>query len=272
MSTKPPSESPGQEIPSVARLLRAVSPAMEAELGRVIDEYRAKLQAEATVQLRKALIDKEAELKTRSEAECARARAETAEKVRQELTRELESRFEKRLAAELSAQDARFHQDARQAELGWEKEHSGLRDDAARWRVLAEFLVSTGAAVSQTGILRQFLRAAGHFSGAVVLYLDRAGGLARWGTEGAASAFPELVSEDTKDPDWFWVPVTVRRRMVVTVGATQVRDKEALDILVGALKGAIENLGLRLGSGGLDPGSPPKTGESPQLAARHLAG
>jgi hypothetical protein len=253
----PPSESrsnpespPG---PAIDRLLRAASPALASELERMIAEHGERLRAEANVQLRKALLDKEAELRTRSEAELARARAETAAQARQEVTRELESRFEGRLASELRTLRERLDDARNQAEATWQLERTDLRNEAARWQVLADFSRHTGEATSQAEILKRFLRAAGHFAGDAALYLNKAGGLRRWKVDGHTTAFPEIVSEDTRDPDWYWSPVRLRSRMVLAVGAMRVENRDALDALVGALRRAIETLGLRLGSGEPEP-------------------
>ena len=261
MSAIPPAGSPGGDL-SVDRLLRAVSPVLSLELGRVLEEQRKKLLAEANVRLRKALLDKEAELKALSHADQSRVRVETAGRVREEVTRELEVRFEKRLSTELRALKDRLGEDGRRAEMSWQQERAGLGEEAQHWRVLAEFYQRAGAATSQVEILRRFLKAAGHFAGGVALYLNKPDGLARWGMEGDQSAFPELVSDGTKDPEWYWVPITVRSRKLVVVGATGVRHREALDTLVSAFRRAIENLGLRVGTVVPDENSRSASGSS----------
>lgn len=246
MSTKPPSETPTSTV-SLHRLLRAVSPALEAELERIFEEQKEKLVGEAEERLRTALLEQEAELKTRAGAEQARVLAETADRIRRETAGELESQFEQKLAAELRALKDRLDQASQEAQSLWQRERAELGEESARWRALAEFFARTGEIRSQAGILRQFLEAAHHFAGSVALYLERPGGLGLWGGD-EGSAFPELVSEETRDPDWYWVPITIRSRTVLTVAASEVRGREALDILATGLKRAIENLGLRLGA------------------------
>jgi hypothetical protein len=247
MSTEPPSSSlPGV---GVDRLLEAVSRPLSLQLEAMLAEQRQRLEAEANVRLRKALLDQEAELAKKSGAEQDRARAETTEEVRRQVSREMESQFEGKLAAELRALKDRLDRSAREAAEGWEREREELAQQAERWHVLTEFYRRTGTVVSQSEILSRFMKAAVHFAGGVALYLEKDGGLARWGREGGAAAFPEIVSEETRDPDWYWAPVRVRSRTVVVVGATSVGQKDALDVLTGALRRAIENLGLRLGAG-----------------------
>lgn len=262
MSTEPPSSSrPGA---GVERLLEAVSRPLSLQLEAMLAEERQKLEAEANVRLRKALLDREAELARKSEEDASRVRAETAEEVRRQVVGEMESRFEEKLSAELRALKDRLDSAARESAEGWQREREELEQQAERWHVLTEFYRRTGTVVSQTEILNRFMKAAAHFAGGVALYLEKDGGLARWGREGGAAAFPEIVSEETRDPDWYWVPVKVRSRTVVVVGATAVGQRDALEVLTGALRRAIENLGLRLGAGlrGEDPGQESGNGKA----------
>lgn len=247
MTAKPPSDAPKDDS-SVEQLLRALAPAFEAELGRILAGHEERLQAESTVRLKAALLEKEAELKTKSEAENARLRGELTERVRNETAKDLEARFEEKLSAELRSLKDRLDLAARQAEATWGEEKRALETETARWRALAGFYRQTGAVVSQTEILGQFLQAAGHFSEAAALYLNKAGGLTRWQGGGDAGVFPDLVSEETRDPDWYWAPITIRSRMVAAVAASGVSNGETLDALVEGLRHAIENIGLRIGA------------------------
>lgn len=245
MSAQPPSDLSDRDQ-TVRRLLEAMSPGLATELVRMLEEHRDMLLAEADLRLKQAIADRESELRTLSAAEQARARAETADQVRKDVTREMQAQFEQQLSKELRALKERLDQASAQAQEVWAREKSDLEAEAVRWHVLADFYLRTSAAISQTDILRRFLKAGAHYSSGIVLYLNDPDGLRRWGTEGEGSPFPELVSEDTRDPEWYWAPIVIRDRMVVAVGATDVRDQEALHALVAALKRAIENLGLRL--------------------------
>jgi hypothetical protein len=245
MTAKPPSDAHGSPI---ERLLRAAAPSLEAELGHMLAEHEQRLEAQATVRIRTAVLEKEAELRTKAEAESARLRGELTERVRSETARALETQFEEKLSAELRALKERLDQAAQEARITSEDEKSALQAEMARWRALAGFYRQTSGVVSQTEILGQFLQAADHFTEGAALYLNKTGGLTRWQGGGDAQVFPDLISEETRDPDWYWVPITIRSRMVVTVAAAGVSNRETLDALVGGLKHAIENIGLRIGA------------------------
>lgn len=255
MTAKPPSDAPGGDSP-IERLLRAAAPALEAELGRMIADHEERLLAQSTVRLKTAILEKEAELKTRAEAENARLRAELTERVRDETARGLETQFGEKLSAELRALKDRLDRSAQEARSEWEEDKAALDAELARWRALAGFYRQTGGVVSQTEILGQFLQAAEHFSEAAALYLNKTGGLTRWQGGGDAQAFPDLISEETRDPDWYWAPITIRSRMVVAVAASEVSNRETMDALVGGLKHAIENIGLRIGARTPSPTAP----------------
>lgn len=247
MSAQPPSDMPLSNE-SISRLLEAISPGLSTELERMLDEHRERLEAEATVQLRTALIEREAQIQETTEADLTRVRSETTEQVRQDVTRELEAQFEQTLSKELRALKDRLDSASDESAASWQRERVDLAHEAERWRVLADFYRRTGPVISQSEILKRFLKAGTHYASGIVIYLNKPDGLKRWGSEGEASAFPELVSEDTRDPEWFWTPVSVRSRTVLAVAATGIGDLEALDALVAALKRAIEMLGLRLGA------------------------
>lgn len=255
MTAKPPSDPPGADS-QIERLLRAAAPALETELGRMVSDLEERLEAQATVRLRGALLEKEAELKTKAEAESVRLRGELTERVRTETARDLETQFEQKLSAELGSLKHQLEQAAQDARRAWAEEKAALDAEMARWRALAGFYRQTGGVVSQTEILGQFLQAAAHFAGAAALYLNKTGGLTRWQGGGDAQVFPNLISEETRDPDWYWAPITVRSRMVVAVAASGVSNRETLDALVGGLKHAIENIGLRIGARPPQPEAP----------------
>ena len=272
MSAKSPPDPPQGKL-SADRLLNALSPALSAELERMLEEFRGSLDAEANVRLKKALLDKEAEFRARAEEEERRVREETSGQVRAEVTTELEARFKSDLAAELEALKGRLKQGAQEAKERWKQERLELIAETERWRLLAEFHRRVGDATSQVEILRRFVAAAERLSEGVALYLNKPDGLALWNTQGEAAAFPELISEDTIDPEWYFAPIVVQSRTVAAVCATGVKDRDSLVVIVDALKRAIENFGLRIrffGAGG-DPTSSPSAQASDEESAKRGA-
>jgi hypothetical protein len=248
---------PPVQSPSVARLLKAASPAVSEELDKLLREFREQLEAEATVRLKKALLDREGELRKESELAQERMKAETTTLVTNQVTAQLEERFKSRLTAELKALEEHLRQEAQrsrtemqeqtdQARLEWRRVRTELIEESEGWRVLAQFHQRVGEASSQSEILKKFLRAAERFSRGAALYLNKPDGLALWSTVGDGGLFPEVISEDTKDPQWFWAPIVIRETTVAVLCASEVPDTERLTALIDGLRRAIEYLGLRM--------------------------
>ncbi len=267
MSPNSPSET-GGENPSLQRLLDAIAPAASEELARLMQELRASLAADSTVRLRKALLDKEKEFREKSEELRAEVEKDTGERVGREVTEQLETRFKDEMASQLAGLRTSLEEEARAAAARWEvernkveaerdaqlkesqekadKQRADLKAEIDRWRLLAEFHRRVGDASSQVEILKRFLTAADRFATGVGLYLNKADGLELWDSRGGAPAFPELVSKDTIDPEWYFAPIVVRSKTVAAVCAAGVKDRDSLVVLVDALKKAIENFGLRI--------------------------
>lgn len=240
------------------RLIEAISPQLFTELDRMLEEFRQKLEAEATVRLKKALLDKESEFRTRTDEETHRVRSETSDRIRSEVTTLLEARFAGQLTSELEKVKQEMGIQAREALEGWQKERLDLVSKAEQLRVLYDFHSQVWGAASQSEILRRFMVAADRLSSGVAVYLNRDDGLARWETKGEA-AFPELISQETIDPEWRFEEIVVRSRTVAAVCAAGVTGRESFDGIVTTLQRAIENFGLRsrfFGPGGISS-SPP---------------
>ncbi len=275
MSAKVPSD-PAKAKVSVDRLLAAVAPELSNQLDGMLDEFRATLEAEANVRLKKALLDKEAEFRTRAAEEETRIREETGQSVRAEVTAELEARFEEHLAGEVDGLKKTLQAQAEEAEQRWKRERIDLIAEAESWRLLADFHRRVGDAASQSEILRRFLAAAERLSGGVAIYLNKPDGYALWNAQGEA-AFPDVVSEDTIDPEWVFAPVVVRSKTVAAVCAVGIADTDAFGVIVDALTRAIENFGLRIrffGRGGAsetDDDSPLEESETDERTQADLA-
>lgn len=273
-----PSQSSETKL-SADRLLKAVRPALATELARMLDEHRGTLEAQANVRLKKTLLDKDVEFRARLEEELRRTVAETTETVTAKVTADLEARFRETREQETAELTQRFTGEAQAAEARWKEERSRLVDETNRWRVLTEYQQKLGEASSQLEILRRFLRTAIRFADSSAVYLNRDDGLALWKSEGEAGVFPDVVSEGTIDPDWYFSSVVVRGKPVAAIGAAGDTDREALAIMGDTLKRSVENFGLRLRyltatdaaapSGA--PGEPTRTVEAPSPAANNDA-
>jgi hypothetical protein len=247
----------GGENPSLQRLLDAIAPAASEELARLMQELRASMAADSTVRIRKALLDKEKEFRKKSEELRVHVEKETGERVGREVTEQLETRFKDEMASQLAGLCTSLEEEARTAAARWDaqqkesqekadKQRADLKAEIDRWRLLAEFHRRVGDASSQVEILKRFLTAADRFATGVALYLNKADGLELWDSRGGAPAFPELVSKDTIDPEWYFAPIVVRSKTVAAVCAAGVKDRDSLVVLVDVLKKAIENFGLRI--------------------------
>jgi hypothetical protein len=267
MSAKP-SDSNDSRFSS-ERLLNVAKPALSAELTKMLDEFRGSLDAEANVRLKKALLDKEAEIQTllrdkeaqfesRLADELKRVDGKTTDKVTQQLTSDFEMRFNETLSQETDRLTERFSGEAETAEAKWKGERAGLVEARDRWQTLAEYHRKIGEASSQLEILRRFLRTGVKFANSAAVYLNKEDGLALWNAEGEAGVFPDVVSEGTIDPEWYFSTVVVRGKVIAAITAAGASDRDALVVMADTLKRAIENFGLRLRFlAGAEPVSPP---------------
>jgi hypothetical protein len=282
---------------------------MADELDRIMQEFRAPLEVEFNVRLKKALLGKEADLRAKAEEERRQAVEETQKAVRAAVTAKLEVQFKADLTSQLDKLRTRLEEEARQAidaltskheqtvrreresvrlgvtaemearlkgdlqsrleqlrssmeqEAGeaekrlkkeaseaaerWKEQDEERTRQVDRWRLLAEFSRRIGDASSQGEILSRFLRAAEQFSDGVALYLNKPEGLELW-KSGGEKAFPDVISEETIDPEWYFSKVVVRDKTVAAVCALVVEDRESLLVLVDGLTKAIEIFGLRI--------------------------
>src|SRR5713101_6935117 len=101
------------------RVLEALSPALAAELDRVVAETRQALEQDFQKRLQAALRD--------AEAEMTRAVAEAKETTRKQITEELEERFRSHLADTI----AQLKREAAE-------ERERLQEQLDQWRIFAE--------------------------------------------------------------------------------------------------------------------------------------
>jgi len=227
------------------RLLEALTPALTAELDRVVAETREALEQEFQKRLQSAVRDAENEVRSAAEAQLSRAVADAGaqlnravadarEATRKQVTEELEAEFKNKLA-ETTAQLKSEAASAREP----------LQRQLEQWRTFAEIQQQLAEASSQTEILARFLRLARPFAAGLGVYVIKADGLALWKSRGDG-AFPEIISQQTTDPESYFRALTVRGKTVAAVSAMPPFKSEALEFLSTSLERAIEVYALRL--------------------------
>ncbi len=229
---------------------------------KVTKELEARFKPDLEKQLKELgerLEEEARQATTRLKGQHAQAIAKERESVRENVTADLENEFKMELRTELSQLESRLKADTHRAGSQWKLERTELIDQAEKWRLLAEFQRRLGDASSQVQILSRFLNASERFCAGVALYLNKPDGLELWKRKGEAAVFPELISPETIDPEWYFTPVVIRSKTVAAICAAGIEDRESLVMLVDVLKKTVESFGLRLrffGSGAMsEPGT-----------------
>jgi len=240
------------------RVLEALSPALAAELDRVVQETREAMQQEFQARLDAA------------HSEIERAVEQSREDTRREVTAELEKQFAERLdgitaqvrneggqqVAQLvdtiaqvkrEAADERAKLEAAMTEQKneWSGELSKVEDERERWRIFAEAQEKFADASSQSEMLTRFLTTAQNFAQGLAIYVAKADGLALWKSKGNG-AFPKILSKETTDPESYFKTISVRGKTVCAICASPAFQAQALDYLTGSLERAVESFGLKL--------------------------
>jgi hypothetical protein len=218
------------------RVLEALSPALAAELDRLVQETRdvtreetqKALEQEFQFRLQAAVRETEAAMAAAATAERQIAITEAKEVARKEASDEFQERIASATTQVKEASEA----------------VAGLQEQLDKWRLFAETQRQLGEASSQPEILSRFLRFAEPYADGLAVYVAKADGLALW--KGRGRAFPEIISKETTDPDSFFKPITVRGRTVAAVCAAPPFKEETLDFLTAAMERAIEVFGLKL--------------------------
>lgn len=216
------------------RVLEALSPALAAELDRVVKETQQMLEQEFQKRLQAAVREAETATTSSCAIQLDRAVAEAKDATKKQVTEELEQQFRERLA------DA-----TTQLKDEASTERGRLQEQLDQWRVFAETQRQLAEASSQPEILSRFLRLAQPFAGGLAVFVTKADGLALWKSRGKA-AFPEIISQETTDPEFYFRTITVRGKTVAAVCAAPPFKNEALDFLGASLERAIEVFGLKL--------------------------
>jgi hypothetical protein len=168
------------------------------------------------------------------QAQVERTVEDAKEETRRQVTAELEQQFSEKL-------------EARTNELKNEstEERAKLQDQLEQWRMYAEAQRQLTDAGSQPELLERFLGFGESFAGGLAVYVTKADGLALWKNKGKG-AFPEIVSKETTDPEFYFRTIAVRGKTVAAIYAAPSFKTNALDFLADSLERAIELFGLKL--------------------------
>jgi hypothetical protein len=230
------------------RVLEALSPALAAEMDRLVQQTRDELERQFQGRLQAAVRDAENAAASAARAELQRAVEETKETTRRDVTATLEREFAERLEAAttpLKNQAAQLENEAAETKDRLSAEVKKLEGETDRWRTFAQSQQEFGEAASQPEMLARFLSVSQQFAQGLAVYVTKSDGLSLWKSRGNG-AFPQLVSRETTDPESYFRIISVRGKTVGAVCATPAFDLEALEFLCGSLERAIESFGLRL--------------------------
>ena len=215
---------------------------LSSEIGRILETAKAQLEEEFRKRLEAARQAKDSALGL---ADSEREQAVT--QARTEVTAELRAQFDQALLRKITQLQSEFEEKMRAAREQWDEEKDRIQEQVDLWRAYAEVQPLMLASNSQAEILTHFLQAAEAFAPNLAIYVARADGLALWKTRGDGP-FPQLISQDTSDPDGFFRPIAVRDRTVAAICARQPYSDAPLVFLSGCLERAIEVFGMRLQS------------------------
>jgi hypothetical protein len=215
------------------RVFEAIAPALASELDRVVRETREALEKEFQERIDDAIREAES-AKLSVETRLERAVEEAKEQGRRQVTLELEQQFSQRLEAKIN-----------QLQTEASQERAKLQSQLDQWRMYAETQRALAEASSQQEILGRFLRLAEPFAEGLAIYVKKADGLALWKSKGKG-AFPDIVSKDTTDPEFYFRNISIRGNRVGAICAAPTFRSDALDFLAGSLEHAIEAYGLKV--------------------------
>jgi hypothetical protein len=218
------------------RLLEVLSPALSAELARVVRENTESLEEDFKKRLETAVRVAEATVRENNAMELKQAIDDATEAARKRVSEELEQQFAQRIAEATN-----------QIQTEAAAERTRLQEQLEQWKTFADTPRQFSEASSQPEMLSRFLQLAQPFAKGLAVYVAKSDGLALWKSRGKA-AFPEIVSQETTDPESYFRTIIVRGKTVAAVSAVPPFKPEALDFFTGSLERAIEVFGLKLRS------------------------
>ena len=240
------------KTPALDRLFEALSPALSAELDRVVQETKETMEQEFQYRLQTAAREAESAAASARQAEVQQAIEQAKEEMRGQVSAELEQHFNRKLEAataqgrqELSEERTKLEAAMTQQKDEWTSERVRLQQELAQWRALAELPDELSNASSQPEILLKFLRLSEPFAEGLAIYVTKKDGLALWKSRGNY-VFPDIISQDTRDPESYFRTLSIRGRAVGAICAPPPFKIQSLDVLATSLERAIEVFGIRL--------------------------
>ena len=243
--------STDQRTHQIDRVLNAISPALSAEIDRMIDEKCVELEMQAQTRLQNAIRDVEETIRKQAEVERRNAVdqvfEETRESTRKQVSEELQAQFVLTLNETTRALTSSHEAELQRAKAEWATERERIQQQLEQWRVFAEAQKQLSEANSQGEILMRWIKLAEPFGSSIAIYTLKTDGLGLWKSRGTA-VFPEVISDQTTDPDSLFRPIVVRGKTVAAVSAIAPYNADAVDFLANTMERALETFGLKLRS------------------------
>jgi hypothetical protein len=238
----------GLHTKDTEKTIESRDPALSGELSRILDSARQQLEDEFAKRLASAV--SEAGSAARKVADGEREQALIDARI--QISAELREQFDQTLLLTTSRMEAEFATRMKSSAAEWAAEKARLQEEMNVLRAYADAQRQMGESRSQSEILGHFLNGAEMFAPNLAVYVAKEDGLALWKTRGR-TAFPQVVSKETIDPEAYFKPIVVREKTVAAVCAHQPLDTESLNFLSSALSRAIEAFGARLQNRALKP-------------------
>jgi hypothetical protein len=219
------------------------SPDPSSEIARILEVAQRQLEEEFRRRLESAVQAAASAAIVAAGTE----RDEAISRARTEVTAELRAEFDQTLLRTITQLQSDFERKMRVAREQWDEEKLRVEGQLNLWKSYAEAQRLMTESKSQTEILSHFLQRTEVFAPNLAVYISKPDGLALWKTRGDGP-FPNLISQNTSDPEAFFKAVVVRGRTLAAVSARPPFDAAPLGYLSDVLERAIEAFGLRLES------------------------
>jgi hypothetical protein len=219
----------------------AANPDLSSEIARILETAKQQLEEEFRKRLEAAVSAAESTAMGRAGPE----RDEAVGRAREEVAAEMRTQFDQTQLRTITQLQSEFERKMREAREQWNEEKERVEEQVSLWRTYADAQRLMAESASQGEILSHFMRGVESFGPNLAVYVAKGDGLSLWKTHGDGP-FPDLISQDTNDPDAYYRPIVVRERTVAAISARQPFSADPLNFLAGCLERAIEAFGLKL--------------------------